>query len=1150
MIVMYFQKLTFLGIFGIFLIGSLAFNPFLNPNVPNAFAQPNVLISSNRNANNQVDIYSNGTHVLTSGLPLWFSDNTTNGFVPYNFKQNSTHLLIDSKQAPLAMKKSDCTITFFDSTKPISQNPDILIGQHFMGIVVKQTGQSWIEQGTRNISCTYSTNENSTGLYLTIQRNQVNWGNLTSVYSFPRNGKPDVSNWFINNNPAWTTNYKIDFVSNNKNMNLAKLEINSTDLIPSNASGNGWNFTNSDLKNNNIQFVEQNQNLFSFDQDQVISDIKNVIVNYNGTGHLNVKIQYGKNVPVTLEGQTISQDPTFGYVTSKNNYDVVQNPNTATSTCPNANFVKSNAFNDLQLPISGSSSNFCILDVAKFDTSFLPSSILVTSTSLKYIIDAGGSNMINCDINDISSTHDPATVNAQTLWNDAHNVSNGTSYVSNDSTCTTTGTKTQTLGSQANTDVQNSISGGWFAVGITFHQTSRDASLHDTVLDGNIQLQISFTAPVTSAPTNVSQTGGSSSSVIMNWTAPSAPSGSTIQGNYITRGGQVQPYSIQEPTDYWRLDGFNTGLSDSGTLNKVGTASGTENYTKSGKIGGAFACFNGSSTKYSSFTVGTTTDFGFLNNRTNYSISMWLKPNALSGRDNQARPVMATSDSFSGVGVDIFIPGTSNNGFNTEGIQYEGYNGTTRNFVTSTGNIFNDTTTWVNLIFEYDYTGSLTVKIYDNGGLRATGGLDNLITKPKTGSTTSYPLTFCATPSLLGTVAYVPDYDIDDVRVYQNHLLNSTEISSIVNYGISTGHTFTDNTGISPNTSYTYKIGAVNDNGLGSTSTNTGVSFASAPSSLAFSGTSSSSTKLVWVAPVGGNATITGYKIEDSTDGISYSVVTSNTGNSTTNYTVSGLSPSTTYYFRVSTINAGGIGLPITPATVTTTSGSGGGGGGGGSGAAGSSSFTPGSGLQIVPTNPQVNNTITGPNSGGIIVSVLPKTYSLQPGSLFQDTLQLNWNTPDNFVVSNVIIPSSDITIIPQAPLPTLQGSSTGLSNGKILYSLSVPKSFCNNVVLDHCVKPITYTIPITIQGTLGNGVQVQQSTTIIVSMNQNLNYSYVIVFGVVAIAVVGITYQIYNQNRKSGKTKKSRLEKYLDKESKSGKTKEGTLLKKLRFLD
>ena len=91
------------------------------------------------------------------------------------------------------------------------------------------------------------------------------------------------------------------------------------------------------------------------------------------------------------------------------------------------------------------------------------------------------------------------------------------------------------------------------------------------------------------------------------------------------------------------------------------------------------------------------------------------------------------------------------------------------------------------------------------------------------------------------------------------------------------------------------------------TVTATPVTTPGAPTGLAATATGPSQIDLAWTAPAStGGSAITGYKIEVSPDGSSWSDLVADTASTDTAYAHTGLAPATTRHYRVSAINAVG----------------------------------------------------------------------------------------------------------------------------------------------------------------------------------------------------------------------------------------------------
>ena len=154
----------------------------------------------------------------------------------------------------------------------------------------------------------------------------------------------------------------------------------------------------------------------------------------------------------------------------------------------------------------------------------------------------------------------------------------------------------------------------------------------------------------------------------------------------------------------------------------------------------------------------------------------------------------------------------------------------------------------------------------------------------------------------------------------------STDGSSWSNLVANTSSSGTSysHTGLSPGSTRHYRVSAINSEGTGPASGADSATTAAAtkpgkPTGLTATADGETEIDLSWTAPSDeGGADITGYRIEASTDGSSWSNLVANTSSTSTGYSHSGLSAGSTRHYRVSAINSEGTG-PASDADSATT---------------------------------------------------------------------------------------------------------------------------------------------------------------------------------------------------------------------------------------
>lgn len=578
------------------------------------------------------------------------------------------------------------------------------------------------------------------------------------------------------------------------------------------------------------------------------------------------------------------------------------------------------------------------------------------------------------------------------------------------------------------------------------------------------------------------------------------------------------------------------GVPSTPTLSKVNTLNSTAiNATWTNPTGTTWSWLNATLSGGATTHINTTKTFVILNNYTagdKYTFSLVAgngsgKSGSSLTKYNYTTNIPPTSLVFSSIAKNSARVSWTNPSGNFSGfkIEYSANGGTS--YVTATSNTNNSTN-------HYDLTSLLSNVLYTVRASTNYGTGSNYSGTSSPSATNTFTTISTAPTSAKATTSSTSQINLSWTDTgngtITGHKLEysanggTSYVTASANTGNSTNHY--DFTGLSPNVLYTLRVSTINAGGTSSTSTTTQTTISNAPSGLLFSGTTQTSTILSWTAP-NGNATISGYEIDKSIDnGVTYSTVSANTGNSTVSYTVTGLTASTTYYFKVEAINAGGTSASLTPASVTTlaaptpsptpTAS-----GGGGSGVGGP--VTP---LQLTPIVPAISQGITFTASNDVIM----------PNQIKNETVTITWPSGETLNVNTIQFGATSLqTKLANTPPYGLTGNVYGTSTATITYILQVPQQ-CDGTVTTNCINITipTMNLPISFDVTL-NGTETSQTVTPQFNIQQETQLPLpLIVIGVsfVAAAYLILRYKLRTskldpkKHFKTEKPKQQRLDK------------------------
>ena len=404
-------------------------------------------------------------------------------------------------------------------------------------------------------------------------------------------------------------------------------------------------------------------------------------------------------------------------------------------------------------------------------------------------------------------------------------------------------------------------------------------------------------ATVPGAPTGLSATASGTSTIDLDWTAPTDNGGSDITG-----------YRIEVSSDgnsSWTDREANTG-NTSTTYSHTSLSAGTTRHYRVSAI-------NSVGTGAASNVDDATTDD-----------DAPTVPGAPTG-------LSATASGTSTIDLSWTAP-TDNGGSDITGYRIEVSSDGNSSWTDREANTGNTSTTYSHTSLSAGTTRHYRVSAINSVGTGAASNVDDATTDDAAPTVPGAPTSLSATASGTSTIDldWTEPADNGDAAITGYRIeVSSNGSSGWSNRAANTGNTSTNysHTGLDAGTTRHYRVSAINSVGTGAASSTANATtdddaptVPGAPTGLSATADGTSTIDLDWTAPTdNGGSDITGYRIEVSSDGSSgWSNRAANTGNTSTNYSHTGLDAGTTRHYRVSAINSVGTGAASSTANATT----------------------------------------------------------------------------------------------------------------------------------------------------------------------------------------------------------------------------------------
>ena len=240
----------------------------------------------------------------------------------------------------------------------------------------------------------------------------------------------------------------------------------------------------------------------------------------------------------------------------------------------------------------------------------------------------------------------------------------------------------------------------------------------------------------------------------------------------------------------------------------------------------------------------------------------------------------------------------------------------------------------------------------------------------------------------------------------------------------------------------------------------------------------------------------TGYKIERQT-GSGWIELIATTASTDLTFTDSVLSSDQSATYRMYAINDIGTSLVSNEKTSDVVASSGGGGGS--------------SSSKAVSSKSSFDKLID--------LTFIDQVHRVVLGQFLSKSINVAWDSTDNLEVKSIIVSDSPFRIVFQDVPFVLIGDPSGISNGKINYSVQIPNELCTQEGQVNCVEQKTYNVAVEVQS-VHQGTTVTKSSMIKIDLAGGSDIP--LIFVLLAIGAVPVAFILRKVSGKKSKRKAS----------------------------